>query len=282
MNWRASSKRIGRVDRIGQRRTVHAITLVARDTAEDLVVARLARRLARVAATLGERDRLAALLTDTRTARAVIAGAAPEIEDEGPAAPPLPRADARDFPADTVAAQLARSIPDPPLPSGTCVARLRASHALGPGWVAIVRAATVTDRGLVAERPFLYHVAARKLAKPSTHHEARQIARAPIAFAEAAAAGDPEVCRWKDGVRATHEAAVRQHLSREEALGREDAPEGEVQPGLFDGRATREAARIFLRDDRRHRDHERYVKALEDARSVRLECTVTALAIVWR
>src|SRR5438105_9746590 len=58
-------QRIGRVDRIGQQRTVHAITLVARDTAEDLVIANLAKRLARVAATLGDHDRLASFLSDT-------------------------------------------------------------------------------------------------------------------------------------------------------------------------------------------------------------------------
>src|SRR4029079_3920753 len=71
-------QRIGRVDRIGQRRPVHAVTLVARDTAEDFVVANLTRRLARVAATLGERDRLAAVLGDARMARTIIgAEAAP-------------------------------------------------------------------------------------------------------------------------------------------------------------------------------------------------------------
>ena len=71
-------QRIGRVDRIGQERAVHAITLVARDTAEDLVIANLARRLARVVATLGEQDRLGAFLTDARTARMVIGGAEPD------------------------------------------------------------------------------------------------------------------------------------------------------------------------------------------------------------
>ena len=40
-------QRIGRVDRIGQERAVHAVTLVARDTAEHLVLARLTRRLHR-------------------------------------------------------------------------------------------------------------------------------------------------------------------------------------------------------------------------------------------
>src|SRR5262249_43332597 len=65
-------QRIGRVDRIGQGRPVHAMTLVARDTAEDLVVANVTRRLERVWATLGERDRLAAFLDEVRIARSVI------------------------------------------------------------------------------------------------------------------------------------------------------------------------------------------------------------------
>ena len=93
-------QRIGRVDRIGQRRAVHAITLVARDTAEDLVIANLARRLARVVATLGERDRLGAFLSDLQVARRVIA---PEEEettttttrDRGPPRPPSSRRDRR-------------------------------------------------------------------------------------------------------------------------------------------------------------------------------------------
>jgi superfamily II DNA/RNA helicase len=84
-------QRIGRVDRIGQARAVHAITLVARDTAEDLVIANLARRLARVVATLGERDRLGAFLTDARTARMVIAGAEDDANTP-PALPELPEA----------------------------------------------------------------------------------------------------------------------------------------------------------------------------------------------
>ena len=67
-------QRIGRVDRIGQRRTVHALTLTARDTAEDLVIANLARRLSRVVAALGADDRLGAFLDDARTAGIVIGG----------------------------------------------------------------------------------------------------------------------------------------------------------------------------------------------------------------
>ncbi len=46
-------QRIGRVDRIGQRRTVHALHLVGRHTGEDEVLARLAARIERARTELG-------------------------------------------------------------------------------------------------------------------------------------------------------------------------------------------------------------------------------------
>lgn len=48
-------QRIGRVDRIGQAATVHALHLVARDTAENLVLVNLLARLGRLRAALGSR-----------------------------------------------------------------------------------------------------------------------------------------------------------------------------------------------------------------------------------
>lgn len=47
-------QRIGRVDRLGQTRTVHAIHLVAADTAEEPMLTRLTSRIAQIAATLGD------------------------------------------------------------------------------------------------------------------------------------------------------------------------------------------------------------------------------------
>src|SRR5260221_8408057 len=116
---------MGRVDRMGQRRTVHAVSLVARETAEDLVVAALARRLARVAATLGERDRLASFLTDARTARGVIAGATLDLVGEAPALP-LRRPSPGEYPLDLIAAQLAALRPPVQDACETSVARIRA------------------------------------------------------------------------------------------------------------------------------------------------------------
>ena len=285
-------QRIGRVDRIGQRRRVHAITLVARDTAEDLVVATLARRLARVAATLGERDRLASFLTEARTARAVIAGAAPEPDDEALSAPPLPRASSVDFPVDRIAGELARRTerahrrePDErsePAAGGTVIARLRASRDLPAGFVALVRAAAVSDRQTVAERPFLFHVRADAVHRPSTRREARAMARGPILAAHTAAPDDPSVRRWFAAVQSTHEIAVERRLGREEALRGGGAPAAAIQAGLFDARALRDASRTADHEAHRRQDHDRYARALEESRILHLECAVEALLIVWR
>jgi superfamily II DNA or RNA helicase len=51
-------QRIGRVDRIGQRRTVHAFHLIARDTAETRILERLRARVARAQAAIGASDPL--------------------------------------------------------------------------------------------------------------------------------------------------------------------------------------------------------------------------------
>ncbi len=76
-------QRTGRVDRIGQARRVHEILLVAGDTAERLVLAPLARRIASACRTTAGSSRLFESLTESRVAAAVLSGrelAAPEGE----------------------------------------------------------------------------------------------------------------------------------------------------------------------------------------------------------
>lgn len=70
-------QRAGRVDRIGQTRTVHAISLVARDTAEHLVLSNLASRLARRQAALGTDAWSAPPLPELSVAAFVLGDAAP-------------------------------------------------------------------------------------------------------------------------------------------------------------------------------------------------------------
>lgn len=275
-------QRIGRVDRIGQRRRVHAITLVARDTAEDLVVATLARRLARVAATLGDRDRLASFLTDARTARAVIVGRLPAIDDAEPVATPPVRARAADFPVERVAALRRQAVGDRPLRPGIAIAGLHASGVLGPGWVAIVRIAAVTDRGVVAERPFILQLRAADVPRPTTNREARALARGPIAIAEGSADADPAVREWWAAAQAVQDESVRRRMAREQALLGERRRIAVVQPGLFDSRALDMASRRSDVENRRRDEHEAYARALEHERALRLECSLEALLIVWR
>jgi len=76
-------QRIGRVDRIGQRRVVHAIHLVARDTTEVDVLARLRVRVARAKDDIGAADPLPAI--DERAfARMVIGGQDRPIAPQDP------------------------------------------------------------------------------------------------------------------------------------------------------------------------------------------------------
>lgn len=67
-------QRTGRVDRIGQRGRVHEILLVARDTAERLVLAPLAARAARARRAVGQAPLVLDRLTESRVAAAVMDG----------------------------------------------------------------------------------------------------------------------------------------------------------------------------------------------------------------
>jgi hypothetical protein len=64
-------QRTGRVDRLGQRRIVHEILLVAADTAERLVLAPLVRRAARTAS-FGSATHVFSALSESRIAAAII------------------------------------------------------------------------------------------------------------------------------------------------------------------------------------------------------------------
>jgi superfamily II DNA or RNA helicase len=274
-------QRIGRVDRIGQRRTVHAISLVARDTAEDLVVAALARRLVRVAATLGERDRLAAFLSDARTARSVIGGAALDAADGAAAAPPLPRPSAADYPVERIAAALAAGGVTSPS-SAMLVSGVRARGTLRPGVVAVVRAAAIGDHGLVAQRPLLLHVADPERARPRHPSDARDLASRIRPIVERTAGMLPEIQEWFSEVTRVHGQAVRRRVEREQRMQGDRDGHVQVQPGLFDRRALREAEQRQDARDRRRREHARHVRYLAAALDLRLECLVVGVLVVWR
>jgi superfamily II DNA or RNA helicase len=75
-------QRTGRVDRLGQLRTVHEMLLIARDTSERLVLAPLITRARRSSARRG--SALMAALTESAVASAVMHGTGPEPEPPDP------------------------------------------------------------------------------------------------------------------------------------------------------------------------------------------------------
>jgi hypothetical protein len=281
-------QRIGRVDRIGQQRAVHAITLVARDTAEDLVIANLARRLSRVVATLGERDRLGAFLSDARTARLVIEG--PEDQPTDPAdAPALVRRDTAAYDASvaTVVERLARQraidasgdlgVDEP----AVLVSSLRASPRLTSGVVVAIRCTARTDD----DDAVATYLTAVHLPRPTPKPESPAAARA-VAAAAVAALPDARtlsvVSAWFDTVARTHERTIAARLMRETALLGLQPDQGPIQPGLFDRRALRAAAEDGAVEDARRGEHRARIAALEKSRRLHLACESTAVLIVWR
>jgi superfamily II DNA/RNA helicase len=309
-------QRIGRVDRIGQARAVHAITLVARDTAEDLVIANLARRLARVVATLGERDRLGAFLTDARTARMVIAGAeedsgalsslpeSPEAITRAPAVGEEARAAADCLESRRAASQRRRRpasagatggnpIPDPRSPTprlrqgyggpaDLLVSTLRASSVLTSGFVVAVQCALRTGEGdTVASRVASLHVS-RSVGKPRSRAAARAAAMTAAASLPELSSLIPDLAAWLATATRIHERSIDGRLAREAALHGRPAAQAWVQPGLFDRRALRAAEDVFESDREIHAEHQWRMAALERARPLRLSCAPIGVLIVWR
>ena len=275
-------QRIGRVDRIGQRRAVHAISLVARDTAEDFVVAALARRLARVAATLGERDRLASLLSEARTARSVITGVAADLDEAAASMPPLHRPSVRDYPTAAIAAALRSGAPAAEQLLTVPVAAIRAGPCLTTGALAVVRAAIVSDSGVLAEQPFVVHLADAAYDHPRSHREARLRAARAIERIEPLLTSLGPLSEWFEGAAAAHRTALAARVARERCLLSSADVTGEVQPGLFDRRALVDLERRVTTAESRGREHEGRLRVLAARLDVRLECTVAAVLLAWR
>jgi hypothetical protein len=282
-------QRIGRIDRIGQQRAVHAITLVARDTAEDLVIANLVKRLARVVVSLGEKDRLGAFLTDARTARLVIGGAPLEETEPAAAAPQVnvERAPATSDIAGTAADQLrlARLVNRGRVTtasSGVMVSSLRASRAVPAGFVVAFRCEAKTEDGdVVAGRIVLLHMASN-LARPSSPAAARSMAAGALATAPGVERLVPGLAAWFADVRQIHETTVDRRLARETALRDRPVAPVSVQPGLFDRRALRAAEDLSDAGRLVRSEHSWQLAALARARSLTLACTPAAVLVVWR
>lgn len=275
-------QRIGRVDRIGQRRTVHALTLAARDTAEDLVIAKLVRRLARVVASLGPADRLAHFLSEARTARLVIGGA-PLDDMRGDAESvelPVVKQPAVGAAATAAAEQLlgpaSWDLRD------VLVSSTRATGALPPGCALVVWCVSRTPEGrAVAERPVALHVPGIH-SKPAGAEAARTLASAVLALVSDVRTLAPEIDTWFGDASRAHESAVDRMIARETEMRDRPSTWVELQPGLFDRRAVEAADAAQECDTWARAEHESRIAALIRTRVLHLDCTPVAVLITWR
>jgi superfamily II DNA or RNA helicase len=275
-------QRIGRVDRIGQRRTVHALTLVARDTAEDLVIANLVRRLSRVVASLGHGDRLAHFLSEARTARLVIGGLT--LEDT-PADIDGATLDVVTQPAIGVAAAAAAEhlrSPEPRDPGEILVSATRATAALPAGGIVVFRCVARTVEGSpVAERAVALHIAGVH-ERPAGAAAARARGCAILDVVPDLRLVAPEIDSWFEAARGAHEQAVDRMVAREANMRDRPSDHVELQPGLFDRRALEAAAASQESDASARVLHERRIAALGRARALHLDCAPVGVLIAWR
>ncbi|HVB38614.1 MAG TPA: helicase-related protein, partial [Vicinamibacterales bacterium] len=279
-NPRRLEQRIGRVDRIGQRGVVHALHLVARDTGEARVLARLAWKLERARDALGaiaadavglsERELLGAMV-GRRDAPAVL----PEAVEAPVSTPPLVRqvslraeaerearevqtlrriqagaAPAARLQPEIIARHLAALDRSAPLIG---VARRGALSRLtgGPGLLVVYRVRIVTDAGRAVEEALIPITCATG---PGTASRSPQVQRVlveallrqpPAALARLV---DERVAWHLDIVRAGCRPrlsllAERERLMAAHADAMADLAGQLVQQGLFDRRAVRDAAR---------------------------------------
>lgn len=276
-------QRIGRIDRIGQRRVVHAITMTAGDTAEHVVIAGLVRRLTRIVKTLGPRERLGALLDEARIAQLVIGrGSAAAIsapDDDVVGAVTLAPFETGDEERRAVAQiEIRTSEPSHCVP----VAHLRSRPGVAPGAVVVLVLTATTAAGFVVARKAIpFHLDGRP-SRPQSARETRAMAwRLLDQFRPPATI--PALDEWLQTVRTVHERSVQGGLDRLHAL-REAATGVQVpmQPGLFDRRAVSAMESLRRTEDRLASEYRERIQALERSTALELKCEPAALLVAWR
>ena len=265
-------QRIGRVDRLGQTRAVHAVHLTAKGTFEDTV---LARMLARSARSRDELARLASLPAGPALEAAVLDGAECLIASPAALAPAADAAALREahrlveFRRLTSRAGLA-----PPEP---CWAWPR--RRTRPVRVAVLVEVSAARAGRLAWStvvPLQVHLAYGPHDRRAWKAVCRQVARAADVHRAARAAARSaagEVPRWR-------ELSARVEAIRRGLAAGSPTP---VQPSLFDRRAVRDAearaAVVALLDD-----HLRQVAttAADDTGDIDIDtCVLVVLPLDW-
>ena len=264
-------QRIGRVDRIGQGRRVHAVHVVGRDTTESYVLDRLAARVRKIRRSLGDAYDARPIPDTLLAAGALGHEALPEPDVPSPAQvfrqrPPAECGDREVCDLLDWARRMdpaADRIPTGPrrgerLPLATVPPRVRARLGLEPGVVLGFQVAAVCATGRTAAgRVVTVHIAlapqAVRGASPSTLVAGvLQLAHAAAA-PEATGALEPELDAHR---RHAARASARESALLTAATGCDRGPQAApVQAGLFDRRALNEAVRQLAGREHRRRLH---------------------------
>jgi superfamily II DNA or RNA helicase len=259
-------QRIGRIDRIGQRRRVHAVHLVGRDTAEQSVLRRLVGRARSIREALGGDDPIGIADVD------LAAGALHLATPEAPASALAPPSVSLWSPVDGGERALcellerARNLirprrartsalrASPRLPVGVVGPRLRRRLSLEPGVVLVCRVDAIAATGRpAASAVVVVHVA---LAAAACRARPTVLVSAVLPMARAAAIDDGmyRLAADLDAYRRyIARATTRETALLETAAG--DGTRAAVQAGLFDRRAVNDAARQEKQRERRCRAH---------------------------
>jgi superfamily II DNA or RNA helicase len=277
-------QRAGRVDRIGQRRTVHAFHLVASDTAEMRILERLKRRIGRARHAIDAADPLGSSAGDEEdvVSHLVIEGDTPaSASDASPSSiPPEPLRLIRL--EDEAVAEHARLVwgraflarndqcphAVPEAGQAVAIARRRQVHsALGSRLLVIVRSRFEdADGRMVASH--LTALAIGGVSQLFRHNLAGAITALLRELTPAAmVALDPAHAAWSIDSKHHHRGFWETRLAREHAIAtaRGTSVALRFQPGLFDRRAERAIQAGHDRREALSDDVMRHITAVEHA-----------------
>jgi len=235
-------QRIGRVDRIGQARRVHAFNLIANETGEEHLFDRLAARVASARRAIGASD---PLTPGTANHFDRLSATEAATTDLSAAAVPLVRLEAestreRERLIAARAMRAANRRSQPPELFRPSIARARTPNTratLGARVLVILRLACEDASG---------HTVATRLVPLLVRSNAAISRQQPAVFDALLRALEPELLKcqddeWQAQTAATIERFWRTRVTREQSIVRAFPADGRhaLQPGLFDRRAER-------------------------------------------
>jgi hypothetical protein len=281
-------QRIGRVDRIGQRRTVHAVHLIARDTGEPRILERLMARMARARADIGVPDPIGC--EEERAVAALIVGVATDAGEHAiaPDSEPPPGCVFPCLRREAIS-EAARLTHARALGGDTAPARdeapwlVRAHHRatrcrLRGRTLLILRATYEDGHGRIAESTLIPVTAAAAAWPLRRLRDVRHLAEIENALSTQLEA---PLSIWRGDAVAIADAFASVRLRRELAIaaGSSGGAPQAAQPGLFDRRADTALAAAAARRQEEAEEEQARLEAIERAASLRYGAPRVLLAI---